>query len=1117
MENKDFKEFNNLDYLFAKRLNNDEIQDKKSILREQIENLLYKKIDKLSKLDNNILNHIIEFPDLYRELIDRLKNDPTFVINYDTPTIIKKCKELVVESMIRNPSSLQFAELEPIDYDDIIDQVISCEPDLKYIRTFYYWKNEEFILKICQRNPYNFLYVKTDLFSEEFYNKIKKIFLDANIQLIKESMLISDTTFFNNNKFYNDIDIITQGIKLTKKLDLLLRYLQKKSTILEQNADLISELLIQRGYYISVETPSIFTTFKKLQIYSAKIKPDSFLYMPAIKDDELFEIAINQHPMSSLYASLKYMGNPRCIELLTDEDTKGLYLEIVSAVNEGIKVSNMNKFINMLAEKIYEDKKASNPEIFTNVYASTMTLLHQCKTYTEFIENWGLDEYIQQAYGNDYTRECIKPMLKNYYYKIKNNMDTKNEIEFISKICRDFGDLYKRTIIKRNTNLILRYLKQNKVFIINPNSEKIRKLIIEKKQKQIFFNNVDNHIKELNELRKKIKASLKLKGELKETEIDDIIDTIFIGKQYFITEPLKYKELLLKIEIDKVINRLNSGNIDESSIDYIKYKNYIKFRKVNNKKIYYCDSINLTKGELLDCEYYIAVQTVIKQTNKFLMPLIKKIEVQVDEQEIEELILNLDELPFDDDNYIFNKDVLETIKISKLMDVLKELNKINIQLTKQEFNIIKNLLFKDNFLLISLFSECIKKDYDEDLYKLEDLINLIKSLPSLLKIYDINTINLDNIKDVLSHSLLLNYLSLSEYNILGENIVNQTIRNNAFNIANYDNKKKLQVTLSLYLQMITKNNFTVPRVQGNYLDYSYSIMDQDDPHMLTCGFETDACFRVGGNDNDFLHYCCLDKNGFIIKITDKQGNFIGRAAGFRNGNALFINQLRTIYDLSGTKSKHIPLTLKRELMQVLKACCDHIIESTTNSKEPIDFITITRSYTFADTKPDEFGITMNHALESHLQDKTPIDIYSDDYRKFNQTDNLLNRNGFQTDYTSLYGLICISSRYDYIDESLFKPYDPTVSYKRHRKNIETTLLTESNYLYFDRLNSICDKVNKNEYNKLDESLIGKKVIYGTNWFIIYDEEILFSNYLETDKIAVIEYNQTIESIKSKKR
>ena len=173
-----------------------------------------------------------------------------------------------------------------------------------------------------------------------------------------------------------------------------------------------------------------------------------------------------------------------------------------------------------------------------------------------------------------------------------------------------------------------------------------------------------------------------------------------------------------------------------------------------------------------------------------------------------------------------------------------------------------------------------------------------------------------------------------------------------------------------------------------------------------------------------------------------------------------------------------------------------------------------KSYTCTNLQYNAFGIEIDSIFESSLQTYTPIDIGTEDYQKFEQTKTLLKHGGFQTDYTSHYGLICISSRYDYVEESLFKQYDPSVKYRRHRKLIETTKLTEDNFEYFNRLNNICNKVNGNNI-LLNKELIGKNIIHGTNWFIIYDENIIYSNYLNNDEIAIIEINETINNIKTK--
>ena len=65
------------------------------------------------------------------------------------------------------------------------------------------------------------------------------------------------------------------------------------------------------------------------------------------------------------------------------------------------------------------------------------------------------------------------------------------------------------------------------------------------------------------------------------------------------------------------------------------------------------------------------------------------------------------------------------------------------------------------------------------------------------------------------------------------------------------------------------------------------------PINLTHGERTGACMRIGSNADSLYHFCLEDENGFHITFKDpKTGKYISRVSGFRNGNTVFLNELR---------------------------------------------------------------------------------------------------------------------------------------------------------------------------------------------------------------------------------
>ena len=367
------------------------------------------------------------------------------------------------------------------------------------------------------------------------------------------------------------------------------------------------------------------------------------------------------------------------------------------------------------------------------------------------------------------------------------------------------------------------------------------------------------------------------------------------------------------------------------------------------------------------------------------------------------------------------------------------------------------LTFNYNDIIVEEF---VNRDVDEEHYEsLGTIARLIRNLNRLSMVMDLNELKVCNFTKIKKYIEILDSLSDKDIRKLGTRLINMTVDNNAFNLHGLSTTKRLERTNSLYDRMIKKHIFTVPRVSGTKEDINFEIMRQDDPHFLTCGFETDACFRVGGHDNDFLYYCALNKNGFIIKLSDSKGNFLGRASGFRNGNGIYLNQLRTIYDKSGNATKHIPKDIKKKLAEALKACTDRIIEESIKTDEPIDFAVVTHAYSMSEFETNMFGYKLDVHAESLLS-QNPVNTQNDDWTEYTKEDGLdrgdNDEDTFSTDYGN-YEKVILSRR-------KVKEKD------NNQIDINFTLDCKSDEELFNKYNSVSEdfalKLKKTKSNKL---------------------------------------------------
>lgn len=120
---------------------------------------------------------------------------------------------------------------------------------------------------------------------------------------------------------------------------------------------------------------------------------------------------------------------------------------------------------------------------------------------------------------------------------------------------------------------------------------------------------------------------------------------------------------------------------------------------------------------------------------------------------------------------------------------------------------------------------------------------------------------------------------------------------------------------------------------------------------LTYGERTGACMRVLGAGNTLFDFCLKDENGFHVRFSDPEtGDFISRVSGFRNGNTVFLNQLR--FPLSGKYSD-------KDIIIACERCAKLLVEKSRGSVTPIDNVVISSDLVMSKSdKPIiNFGVT----------------------------------------------------------------------------------------------------------------------------------------------------------------
>lgn len=136
--------------------------------------------------------------------------------------------------------------------------------------------------------------------------------------------------------------------------------------------------------------------------------------------------------------------------------------------------------------------------------------------------------------------------------------------------------------------------------------------------------------------------------------------------------------------------------------------------------------------------------------------------------------------------------------------------------------------------------------------------------------------------------------------------------------------------------MFLKEKVTIPSYDKNYVLENGKIINvvvgnSTSIKNLTIGERTDSCLRICGIFYELFKFIINDKNGFNICFYDQDGEFVSRVSGVRNGNTVFLNQLRNSLNSKINNT---------DLYNVLNLVCNDLLIISADSEVPIDNIVI---------------------------------------------------------------------------------------------------------------------------------------------------------------------------------
>jgi len=910
--------------------------------------------------------------------------------------------------------------------------------------------------------------------------------------------------------------------------------------------------LVNQKFVLTAKTPEILTNNVGICLASVKndIKSASF-FSQKIKywlHNDLDKYPVNKQADESMKMALREIRNYLILNgyysleeffslgsfLLKDEQILNFYLKqldinasddffkkihdfIQKNLKASLKVESVHKVLQMVALKKWEVYRKENNDYYTNVFNRICDSLEKNNNFIVALNELKfllkLDDVIE-----DRKYALFNAFID--YHQIYHSNSLSDKIDELQAKREDISHYASLFVSKSKDDFIKEKVKEleqayKMLFVIRSQNPWVKKKIVEVKQrdmlKKLYKENDGDLSKKIDDIKKKylvynyseiinkdklpqiidLFISHSVKGDV--SSVDDILKT---------SKPERFDEYEFFEKTRKVINRLNSHNISFEDKTVEKYRGLIDF---DGQKYRYSGAY-FSEYEIKQILGYKDLKYVFGKVKSEIINLAKNIE-EFEKLTIDDIKMVMKESPFNDEYYECDKNFLVKSPIKIYNELIKHFNENQeVLLDDDLYNIICNLFIESGLLhFIDLSRLSSHKNINDILAFIseDELCQIIDTLPSLLTMLSKDEIKIENLNKVLEFKDIFKYADLKQIGLLGKEVVQKIYSNSGYTSSTAF--ERLKVAYDLARAMMFRNYSTVPYVSGVSGNYKYAIYDRSDTSVLTSGIDTNSCFRCLGNDNDFLHYCLLDKNGFVLKITDLEGNFIGRASGFRNGNGVYINQLRTIYDQNSSAYA----SEKNAIITAFKTACNDIVETSQKNIEEenkIDFAIVTRSYTLKD-----ISFNVDNQTESAIGN-SPMDNQSEDWQNFVATTKNLKESQtlgrFNLDFGG-YKLICMSSNLGILSPEKIKKGDVPAVYKRKRKEIKVYSVSQE---VENAVNKIRNGLANRSYLKLP---IESKVVLGDNWYIVtINNDIFDSCFLGQDKDAEKEFLTYINLVRT---
>ena len=689
-----------------------------------------------------------------------------------------------------------------------------------------------------------------------------------------------------------------------------------------------------------------------------------------------------------------------------------------------------------LSSNICDALKSKNVEQVIEIYNKELDFIREVKMYSEFVH---------------LMRDYKSAIISCDTFKINN---CKSEIrEFI----RRFNLKYKNEFVKNYCKKRISEIEAD--FELKPKFESITTLI----SKDAFIKLSLNDIHITNNLKFKINNYFNM--EIENNDLRKIIINILDDKDFDNYKLLGIQNNLINIDkkirqydenrsyyriernyLNK-INGLFNDNQKKLIIDIMCDGDLKKYRSIFNntqytllsyllilKKEAKCDfnliddNIVITKNDKINNMEYLLLKEDIEYYKKYegLKRSILHYYYTISENKQEIMAkqnININgEVIFDDDNYQL-KNNISIFNYSILMDILKKIDykKVN-NYNDYQINFLKKILFKEGLL------GCVMK-YGSNI----DISNIINGI-DYCDYMDDRNIDIDRIVKLTSIYSIADDFTIS---VLGTEVVRKLICNGQFLQTNTleDKKNRLKNAVWLNIESLNEDYSAIPYDINTSVDgVKISRYSNDNPKIFISGIDTGTCFKLDGDDNDFVIYTILNQNGGVLEI-EYHNKFIGRISVIRNNKVIYLNSIRIKGEKEEKLSKDV-IDRNIKIFECVKKVAKKIITIAYENNDEIDYVVCNKAGILESSYFNEY----HEIVPDHIA-KQPIDIYNDDWIDFvNKANSLLKQSNrgtkipFTTDYGHYPALLIASYNDKHLNTLRDVGYDtPKPIYKRPYK------------------------------------------------------------------------------------